>query len=97
MSFVRSYVRAVALFLIRWCDQSKKKPLVVDCQSHGEAERPHPVIWALELAGGTPLTNRELANMMGVTEGEASKRRKEVQHLITTTRIGKEVRSALRA
>lgn len=52
----------------------------------------HPVIEALDKAGGTVSSNRDLARIMGVTDGEASKRVREVAHLLTIERIGKETR-----
>jgi hypothetical protein len=42
-----------------------------------------------------PLTNGQLAALMGVTKGEASKRRKRVSHLLKTERSGREVRGSL--
>jgi hypothetical protein len=42
-----------------------------------------------------PLTNGQLAALMGVTKGEASKRRKRVAHLLKTERSGREVRVTL--
>jgi hypothetical protein len=42
-----------------------------------------------------PLTNGQLAALMGVTKGEASKRRKRVAHLLRTERLGRAVRISL--
>lgn len=56
----------------------------------------HPVIATLERAGGTVASNRELAQLMGVSDGESTKRVREVAHLIETTREGKQVRISLR-
>jgi hypothetical protein len=47
----------------------------------------HPVLAAL--SDGRALTNDQLAAAMGVTKGEASKRRREVAHLVTERRIGR--------
>ena len=56
----------------------------------------HPVVAAIEGAG-RPLSNRDLASVMGVSEGEASKRWQEVAHLLDVGRAGKELRLSLRA
>lgn len=57
--------------------------------------RTHPVIQALETAG-RPLTNRELARLMGVSDGEASKRCREVAAYTDVCRQGKYVLVSLR-
>ena len=54
----------------------------------------HPVIEAIEQAG-RPITNRELARLMGVCDGEATKRRREVAGRICEHRVGKHVMVAL--
>jgi hypothetical protein len=54
----------------------------------------HPVIEALERAG-RPVTNNELASMMRVCAGEATKRRREVVGRIREHRAGKHVMVAL--
>lgn len=56
----------------------------------------HPVLAAIEQAGGAVGSNRELANLMGVSEGEASKRWQEVQADLTVTRDGRHRRIELR-
>jgi hypothetical protein len=56
----------------------------------------HPVIVALRRTN-RPLSNDELANEMGVTKGEASKRWREVSDQLTVTREGRELRIALAA
>jgi hypothetical protein len=56
----------------------------------------HPVIAALENVGGTIASNRELARLMRVTDGEATKRVAEVAHLLTIKKIGKAVTISLR-
>ncbi|MGE3064131.1 MAG: hypothetical protein AB7K67_00975 [Hyphomicrobiaceae bacterium] len=56
----------------------------------------HPVIAALENVGGTVASNRDLARLMGVTDGEASKRVAEVAQLLETERVGKYLRISLR-
>jgi hypothetical protein len=57
----------------------------------------HPVVKALKDNGGSVSSNRELASLMAVTEGEASKRRQEVENRLEITRVGKEMRIALKA
>lgn len=52
--------------------------------------RDHPVLAAIDRAGGQVASNRDLARMMGVTDGEATKRRAEIEHLLITTRAGKQ-------
>lgn len=54
----------------------------------------HPVIVALENIG-KPVSNGELARLMGVTAGEASKRRQEVANLLKVWREGQHVMAAL--
>lgn len=56
----------------------------------------HPVIAALRDAR-RPMTNDELAAAMGVTKGEASKRRLEVAEHLVLWREGRCLRAALRA
>ena len=58
---------------------------------------PHPVIAALERNGGSVASNRELAELMLVTPGESTKRVREVAHLLTCERVGKELRISLKA
>lgn len=58
---------------------------------------PHPVVSALQSAGGTVSSNQELATLMGVTEGEASKRVEEVRHLLTLRREGKRLVISLKS
>ena len=52
------------------------------------------VVVALRSAN-KPLTNGQLAALMVVTKGEASKRRERVAHLLKTERSGREVRVSL--
>jgi hypothetical protein len=54
----------------------------------------HPVIEALTRAG-RPLSNGELARLMGVCDGEATKRRREVANVIHTVRHGRHVMVSL--
>lgn len=54
----------------------------------------HPVIDALERAG-RPVNNNELASLMGVCAGEATKRRREVAHMLREQRAGKHLMVAL--
>lgn len=56
----------------------------------------HPVLTALESNGGAVASNRELARLMSVSDGEASKRWQEVQDQLSITREGKQLRIALR-
>jgi hypothetical protein len=58
-------------------------------------ESTHPVIQALQQAG-RPLSNRELARAMHVSQGESSKRWQEVAHLLNVCRDGKHLRLSLR-
>lgn len=57
----------------------------------------HPVEVALERNGGSVASNHELAGLMGVSDGEASKRWPEIEHKLDVTREGKRVRIALKA
>lgn len=57
----------------------------------------HPVVEALESNGGSVSSNQELAQLMGVTEGEASKRWQEIRWQLKLERQGKQLRIALRA
>lgn len=57
----------------------------------------HPVIEALERAGGSVGSNRQLAQLMRVTDGESSKRVAEVADKLEIVRDGKQTRIALRA
>lgn len=56
----------------------------------------HPVLAALSSAGGAVGSNRELARLMKVTDGEASKRWREVADLLEIVRDGRECRISLR-
>lgn len=56
----------------------------------------HPVQAAIEANGGSVASNRELAALMSVSDGEASKRWKEIRHLLNVERVGREVRLALK-
>lgn len=57
----------------------------------------HPVVKALRDNGGSVSSNRELARIMGVCDGEASKRCREVADRLQVEKIGKEIRIRLRA
>lgn len=65
---------------------------VVDFQ---QARKQHKVLKVLERQKG-PVSNAELARLLGETEGEASKSWREVQHHLEIGRQGKELRIALR-
>lgn len=53
------------------------------------------VLSALASVGGSVASNRELAKLMGVTDGEASKRVAAAGHLLAIEKVGKEVRISL--
>ena len=57
----------------------------------------HPVIKALTDAGGSVRSHRELAQLLQMDEGAASRRRQEVEDQLEITRVGKQLRIALRA
>lgn len=59
--------------------------------------RQHPVVSALKSNGGSVSSNQELADLMKVSKGEASKRWQEVENQLTVTRDGKQLRIALKA
>lgn len=56
----------------------------------------HPVVAALERNGGSVSSNRELARLQGISEGESSKRVQEVSKLLTVERDGKQMRISLK-
>lgn len=56
----------------------------------------HPVLAALEGAGGAVASNAELAGLLGVSPGQASKLRRAVEHLLIEEREGKACRIAIR-
>lgn len=55
----------------------------------------HPVLKALSDSGGTVSSNRELASLMSVSEGEASKRYREVADQLRIERVGKQLKISL--
>jgi hypothetical protein len=55
----------------------------------------HPVVEALQRAGN-PVSNRDLAQLMQVSDGESSKRWQEVRDLLDIGRQGKELRISLK-
>lgn len=57
----------------------------------------HPVERALEKNGGSVNSNHQLAVLMGVSDGEASKRWPEIVDRLIVTRDGKHVRFALKS
>jgi hypothetical protein len=57
----------------------------------------HPVLRALERNGGSVTSHRELAQLMQMDEGAATRRRHEVEDQLLVTRHGKQLRIALRA
>jgi hypothetical protein len=56
----------------------------------------HPVVAALENNGGSVASNRELAELMSVSAGEASKRWQEIEDQLSLSRDGKQLRISLR-
>lgn len=56
----------------------------------------HPVIRALEANGGAARSNLELAELLGVSPGEASKSWQEVADQLRTERVGKELRISIK-
>ena len=57
----------------------------------------HPVVIALRSNGGSVSSHTELAELMGIDSGAATRRRAEVEDLLDVTRHGKQLRIALRA
>ena len=57
----------------------------------------HPVVKALRGNGGSVTSHRQLAELLGIDEGAATRRRQEVEDLLEVTRHGKQLRIALRA
>ena len=58
--------------------------------------RTHPVVMALRKNGGYAASNRELARLMDVSDGESSKRWREVKDQLDVCRIGKRTTISLR-
>jgi hypothetical protein len=56
----------------------------------------HPVIKALTDAGGSVRSHRELAQLLHMDEGAASRRRQEVEDQLEITRVGKQLTIALK-
>lgn len=56
----------------------------------------HQVVVALEKNGGSVSSNHRLAELMGVSDGEASKRWKEIKDRLDVQRIGKNLSIALK-
>lgn len=57
----------------------------------------HPVVTALKSNGGSVSSNQELADLMKVSKGEASKRWQEIEDQLIVTRHGKQLNIALKA
>lgn len=97
----------VAIWALVWLATLLLRPATVADTFSGDVARlptfsspandEHPVISALERAGGSVSSNRQLAHLMGVTDGESSKRVAEVAERLEIVRDGKQVRIALRA
>jgi len=58
--------------------------------------RNHPVVKALRDVGGSVTSHRQLAELMGIDEGAATRRRHEVEDYLDVTKVGKQLRIALR-
>lgn len=70
--------------------------IVAEVRQRGERKKNGlDVVSALKLAG-RPVSNHELAVLMGVTDGEASKRWQEIAPLLTVEKDGKARRIALK-
>jgi len=67
----------------------KRKPATP--QASNVVAFPHPVIATLQANGGSVASNQDLARLMGVTEGEASKRVEEVRPMLDLRREGKRI------
>lgn len=75
----------------------KTKPEnVIQFPAKHSATAQHPVITALETKGGSVASNHELAQAMKVSDGEASKRWQEIEHLLDVEKIGKQLRISLK-
>lgn len=89
---------AFALAMYGWHPESRQFPTFAAPETSRKlityAPPKHPVIAALEKVG-KPVSNGELARLMGVTAGEASKRRKEVESLLRVWREGQHLMASL--
>jgi len=56
----------------------------------------HPVVKALRDVGGSVTSHRALAQLLQMDEGAASRRRQEVEDYLDVTKVGKQLRIALR-
>lgn len=56
----------------------------------------HPVVIALESNGGSVASNQQLARLMGVCEGESSKRWQEIENQLLVQKVGKQLRIELK-
>jgi hypothetical protein len=59
--------------------------------------RNHPVFKALEANGGSVTSHRQLAQLLKIDEGAATRRRQEVEEHLTMERRGKHLRIALKS
>lgn len=57
----------------------------------------HPVFKALQANGGSVTSHRQLAHLLGIDEGAATRRRQEVEEHLSITRAGKQLRIALKS
>lgn len=85
---------AFAVAMLGWHPAQQRFPAPEKVESKPETQAIHPVIAALRIAG-RPVNNGELARLMSVCDGEATKRRREVAHLLSERRSGKHVMVAL--
>jgi hypothetical protein len=76
--------------------RKRKKPGTVSAPNVISFQQ-HPVVKALKSNGGAVSSNQELADLMNVSKGEASKRWQEIEDQLILTRDGKHLRIALKA
>lgn len=85
---------AFAVAMLGWPPSQQRFPAPERMENVPAKQASHPVIEALRLAG-RPVNNGELAKLMAVCDGEATKRRREVAHLLREHRSGKHVMVAI--
>ena len=87
---------AFAVAMLGWHPTRQPLPLLLPAENVAANVSKHPVIAALERAR-RPVNNSELAKLMNVCNGEATKRRREVANVINVQRIGRECMISLKA
>jgi hypothetical protein len=87
---------AFAVAMLGWHPTRKPLPRLLPLETIPANVGKHPVILALEQAR-RPVNNSELAKLMNVCNGEATKRRREVANVINVQRIGRECIISLKA